>query len=102
MTYLNFYQSDLEEGNFFINIWPLNLNFRYHNIIREPIQIDFSSFVFQFVPSPIAKDEPVILMAAPLIKNWAYTFTYVLEAFGLRDTGHIRMAASNATAMAGI
>ena len=43
-----------------------------------------------------------MLVAAPLIQNWAYTFTYVLKAFGLVDTGNIRVAASNATAMAGI
>jgi hypothetical protein len=43
-----------------------------------------------------------VLVAAPLIQNWAYTFTYVLKAFGLVDTGNIRVAASNATAMAGI
>ena len=46
MTYLNIQESDLEEHNFFINIWPLNLDLRWHNIIREPVQIDFSSFIF--------------------------------------------------------
>ena len=54
------------------------------------------------MPSPIAKDEPVILMAAPIIENWAYTFAYALKAFGLKDTGHIRIAASNVTAIAGV
>ncbi len=102
MTYLNFKQSSLEEHNFFINIWPLNLDFKWFNIIREPIQIDFSSFIFQFVTSPLANDEPVVLIAAPLIQNWAYTCTYLLQAFGWHETGHIRVAASNATAMAGI
>jgi hypothetical protein len=41
-------------------------------------------------------------MAAPIIQNWAYTFAYTFKVFGLKDSGNIRIAVSNATAMAGV
>ena len=72
MTYLNFHLNIGEEGTFFINLWPLNLEFKINQVIQEPVQIDFSTFLFKFTESPLSQ-EPVIILAAPIIKNWAYT-----------------------------
>lgn len=101
MTYLNLHLNVGEEGKFFINVWPLNLEFNVYEVIQEPVQIDFSSFLFQFTESPLSGD-PVVMLAAPIIKNWAYTMKYVLKIFGFQDTGNIRLSAANATAMAAV
>jgi hypothetical protein len=67
MTYLDLTLGLGEGGSWFLRVWPINFELRYFNVIQEPVQIDFSTFLFKFTESPFFTDESVIMMAAPLI-----------------------------------
>jgi hypothetical protein len=91
LSYFNLNLQLKPNAYYAINVAPLNFRFDYLNLIPEPVQIDFSEFLFNFTQSPNGKDS-VLLLAAPVIQNWGYTFLYKLKAFGLSDRGVVRIA----------
>ena len=70
--------------------FPFFIDFHYHNLVHDPIQIDMQHFVFNF--THMAADEaPVVYTRMPLIEDWTYTFDYNYKLFGFKFGGTMKL-----------
>jgi hypothetical protein len=81
-----------------INMFPLFIDFHYHNLVHDPISIDMSAFLFNFTHMAV-DDAPVIYMRLPMVSDWAYKFDYNFKWLGIPFGGEMKVKAGAVDAL---
>jgi len=91
-SYINYAYKFKKNGEFHLNVFPLNFDFKYDNLEHDRIQLDLNQFHFDFIHSP--KDgTPVVYMQLPMVDSFGYRFDYEWKAMAgiLGGKGHMHL-----------
>ena len=86
-AYVNFDYQYNTKGGYDIGLFPFRTNFKYFNLVHDPISFDLNSFDFNFTKSvsgPMSDRvaTPVITFKFPLVRRFAAEFDYNYKSFG--------------------
>lgn len=85
-AYLNFDYQHKSDGMIRVSLFPIFIDFFYHNLTHDKISLDMHNLKFLF--THMASDsKPVVYTRLPMVRDWSYNFKYAYSWLGLPFKG---------------
>ena len=94
LAYLNYDWHQEKTGMIEFDYFPFFIDFYYDNLKHDPIQIDMSTFMFNFTHMAV-DEQQVVYLNMPFIEDWSYTFNYAFSFLGFPFKGVMNLEFAN-------